>query len=210
MPSAKFLKSAVLPKDFPPDRGVEIAIAGRSNAGKSSLINLLTNHRIAKVSGTPGKTRLLNFFEINGKYTLVDMPGYGYAARAAGEMEEWQRMIETYLMTRDSLRGLVLVMDSRRDWTDDEDLLKKFTDRLGVPMVVVLTKADKLTRNQGASAKAKVVKASGAAAVFLTSTLAKTGHTEMEDWVFQNWVKPALAELAAGPAEGSDDAGGDE
>lgn len=201
MPSAKFLKSAVLPKDFPPDRGIEIAVAGRSNAGKSSLINLLTNHRIAKVSSTPGKTRLLNFFEINGKYTMVDMPGYGYAARGGAEMADWQTMIETYLMTRNSLRGLILVMDVRREWTDDESLLKKFTDRIGIPMLVVLTKADKLTRNQAASAKAKILKASGASGVFLTSTLAKTGHIEMEDWVFQTWVKPAMAEAAAGKDE---------
>lgn len=192
MAFARFIKSAVHPKDFPPDRGVEIALAGRSNAGKSSLINLLTNHRIAKVSGTPGKTRLLNFFEINGKYTMVDMPGYGWAARSGDEMREWESMIENYLSARQALKGLLLVMDSRRSWAEEEEMLKAFAGRVGFPIAVVATKTDKLTRNEMAKAIAKLKKESGLADVFPISTLKKTGHMELEDWVFHNWVKPAL------------------
>lgn len=192
MPSAKFIKSAVLPKDFPPDKGVEIAIAGRSNAGKSSLINVITNHRIAKVSSTPGKTRLLNFFEINKKYTLVDMPGYGWAARSGDEMAEWQGMIEGYLLGRESLCGLILVMDIRREWSSDERMIKRFVNAEGIPMAIVLTKADKLTKNEVAKAKAKMQRESALQDVFVVSSLKKVGHEELEEWVFENWVKPHL------------------
>lgn len=187
---AKFIKSAVLPKDFPPDQGVEIAFAGRSNAGKSSLINLLNNHRIAKVSATPGKTRLMNFFSIDDKYVMVDMPGYGWAARSVDEMEAWQGMIEGYISGRRSLKGLLLLMDIRREWTADEELLKSFVDRLGCPLAVVLTKADKVSKSDVNLAKARVLKASGAAAVFAISTLKKQGHDELEEWYYEHWVKP--------------------
>ncbi|MBX3039969.1 MAG: ribosome biogenesis GTP-binding protein YihA/YsxC [Bdellovibrionaceae bacterium] len=193
MPSARFIKSAVHPHEYPPDRGLEIAIAGRSNAGKSSLINLMTGSRIAKVSGTPGKTRLLNFFEMNGgKYTLVDMPGYGFAARSGDEMHDWHQMVESYLASRQVLRGLLLVMDIRREWTKDEDMLKGFTDHRGLPMAVVLTKSDKLSRNEIQKAVAALKKKSSLNHVFVVSSLKKTGHVEFEEWLYENWVKPAL------------------
>lgn len=188
----KYVKSAVLPKDFPPDRGIEVAFAGRSNAGKSSLINALNNHKIAFVSGTPGKTRLLNFFEVNGKYTMVDMPGYGYAARGADEMENWQVMIEDYLAGRQSLRGLLLVMDSRREWTADEEMLKKFADQHGFGFAVALTKIDKLTRTELSKVSGALKKKSGVNDIFLVSALKKQGHEELEEWIYLNWVKPNL------------------
>jgi GTP-binding protein len=190
MPVAKFIKSAVWEEDFPPEAQVEIALAGRSNAGKSSLINTLTNHRIAKVSSTPGKTRLLNFFEIDGgKYNIVDMPGYGYASRSKSEVTEWQQMIEEYMMYRKSLRGLLLVMDVRRDWTDEEEMLKAFAQSYDFGFAVVATKVDQLTKQQLSLALAKLKKAAQTNDVFPCSSLKKTGLKELEEWYFQNWVR---------------------
>ncbi|ASD64685.1 ribosome biogenesis GTP-binding protein YsxC [Bdellovibrio bacteriovorus] len=185
----QFIKSAVLEKDFPVHKKAEVAIAGRSNAGKSSFINALTKNKIAKVSSTPGKTRLLNFFELDQSYVMVDMPGYGFAARSGDEMREWHRMIETYLMNREQLRGLLLVMDIRRSWTEDEELLKEFSERRGFPLAVVLTKADKMSRSQMLQAVAKVKKASGLSAVFGVSSLKKEGQDAVEDYIYENWVK---------------------
>ncbi|UOE99726.1 ribosome biogenesis GTP-binding protein YihA/YsxC [Bdellovibrio reynosensis] len=186
----QFIKSAVLAKDYPVHKKAEIAIAGRSNAGKSSFINsLCTKVKIAKVSSTPGKTRLLNFFDMDDSYVLVDMPGYGFAARSVDEIAEWNQMIETYLMARENLAGLILVMDIRRDWTPEEELLKKFSEERGFPLAVVLTKADKMSRSQMLQAVAKVKKTSGLSAVFPVSALKKTGQNEVEDYVYENWVK---------------------
>src|SRR6478752_6525097 len=130
----QFIKSAVLPKDYPIHKMAEVAIAGRSNAGKSSFINALTRNKVAKVSSTPGKTTLLNFFNMEDSYVLVDMPGYGFAARSNDEISQWHQMIEAYLMSRENLVGLVVIMDIRRDWTADEELLKKFSDERGFPL----------------------------------------------------------------------------
>jgi GTP-binding protein len=185
----KFMKSAVLAKDYPESNKPEIAIAGRSNAGKSSFINALTNNKVAKVSSTPGKTRLLNFFSMGDTYTMVDMPGYGFAARSDGEQREWHKMIETYLTTREQVHGLVLVIDIRREWSKDEDLLKRFSDEKGFPIALVLTKADKLSRNQMIQAVAKMKKDSGVSAVFATSSLKKEGQDEIEDYIYDNWIK---------------------
>jgi GTP-binding protein len=187
--SIKFIKSAVLDKDYPVHKKVEVAIAGRSNAGKSSFINALSREKVAKVSSTPGKTRLLNFFEINDSYVLVDMPGYGFATRSGSEIMEWSQMIEIYLMTRQNLGGLLLVMDIRRDWTRDEELLKGFSDMRGFPIAVVLTKADKLTRNEKLKSVNNIRKKAKLDAVFPVSTLNKEGQDEVEQYVFDNWVK---------------------
>ncbi|MBO9667340.1 MAG: ribosome biogenesis GTP-binding protein YsxC, partial [Bdellovibrio sp.] len=172
----RFIKSAVVPKDYPEHRKAEIAIAGRSNAGKSSFINGLATNKIAKVSSTPGKTRLLNFFDMDASYVLVDMPGYGFAARSGDEMRDWHKMIETYLQSRESLKGLILVMDIRRSWSEDEELLKRFSETQGFPIAVVLTKADKMSRSQMLQAVAKMKKATGLSAVFASSALKKEGQ----------------------------------
>lgn len=186
----QFIKSAVLERDYPASRLPEVAIAGRSNAGKSSFINsLCTKIKIAKVSSTPGKTRLLNFFDVDAKYVLVDMPGYGFAARSGDEQKEWHQMIEVYLMKRENLRGLLLVMDIRRDWEEEEELLKKFSEERGFPIAVIATKADKMSRSQMLQAVAKIKKASGLSAVFPVSSLKKTGQDEIEDYYYENWVK---------------------
>ncbi|MFS4459643.1 ribosome biogenesis GTP-binding protein YihA/YsxC [Bdellovibrio sp. HCB2-146] len=185
----QFIKSAVFPTDYPEHKMYEVAIAGRSNAGKSSFINGLASNKIAKVSSTPGKTRLLNFFNMENSYVLVDMPGYGFAARSGKEMNEWEKMVETFLSSRECLKGLILVMDIRRAWTDEEELLKEFTERNGLPIAVVLTKADKMSRSQMLQAVAKIKKQTGLSAVFASSTLQKTGYDEVETHVFENWIK---------------------
>lgn len=148
MTFVKYIKSAILAKDYPKTEFSEVAFVGRSNAGKSSLINGLTNQKIAHVSGTPGKTRLLSFFNFNDEYVMVDMPGYGFAERSHKEKDEWKLMIETYLSTAEKLKCLVLVMDIRRSWDNEEKMIKEFSEHIGVPLIVVFTKMDKLSRSQ--------------------------------------------------------------
>lgn len=197
----EFLKSAVVEKDYPVNRLPEVAIAGRSNAGKSSLINTMAQRSIAMVSGTPGKTRLLNFFNFKDKFVLVDMPGYGWASRSGGEQKEWHQMIETYLLTRPQLVGLILVMDIRRDWTEDEELLKRFSDSEGFSMMIALTKADKISKNDSMNAIRKIKKESGVEAVFAVSSTKKTGHKEAEDYFYKNWVANYKKNVAAAAKE---------
>lgn len=148
MTFVKYIKSCTLAKDYPKTGQPEIAFVGRSNAGKSSLINGIANQKIAHVSGTPGKTRLLSFFNFNNDFVLVDMPGYGFAERSHEEQDDWKVMIESYLSTAEKLKALVLVMDIRRSWSEDEKMIQEFSEHIGVPLVVALTKADKLSRSQ--------------------------------------------------------------
>ncbi len=125
--SSVFLKSAVRLDQCPQEDRPEVAFLGRSNSGKSSLINALTGRKtLAKVSSTPGKTRILNFFDFGPHYRLVEMPGYGFASRGGDEQRSWQRMIEDYLGGRQSLVGLVLIMDIRREMTEDEEMLMRY------------------------------------------------------------------------------------
>lgn len=185
----KFMKSAVLPKDFPDGDVVEVGIIGRSNAGKSTLINLLAQQKISKVSSTPGKTRLLNFFEVDGgRFRLVDMPGYGFAARGDEELEQWQKMIEAYLLSRRQLVGLVLVMDSRRKWRAEEEMLKKLANNEDLGFCVVLTKIDKLNRQEVKDALQNTQKQSRIEDVYAVSSLKKVGHKEVEEFIYKNWV----------------------
>jgi GTP-binding protein len=192
-PSAKYLASAWLPSNYPPADRPEVAMAGRSNAGKSSFLNALFGQKLAKVSGTPGKTRSLNFFDYGPHYRWVDMPGYGFAARGKQEKEAWSKAIETYLDQRSTLCGLVLIMDVRREWTAEEDLLIQWCGHYDKPALVVLSKADKLSRSQGMNRKAQVGRQSGVP-VFLISSLKKTGLEEAERYIFENWVQNRLQE----------------
>ena len=188
----KFLKSALLPQDYPDQKRPEVALAGRSNSGKSSFLNAISNSKVAMVSSTPGKTRLLNFFDFGQHYRIVDMPGYGFASRSIKEMEEWTQAIETYISERENLAGLVLLMDIRRDWTRDENLLVDFLSRADRPCLVVLTKADQVKRGQYKQICAAVERASGLAPVMVCSAKDKLGVKEVEDFVFKHWVRPAL------------------
>ena len=123
----------------------EIAFAGRSNVGKSSLLNSLVRRKaFARVSRTPGRTREINFFEVNGQFVLVDLPGYGYAQISKTRRAEWRPLIEGYLRRSPMLRGVVLLLDIRRDPSDDDLQMLEFLGEVGTPTVVVITKADKL------------------------------------------------------------------
>ncbi len=147
--ACQFVGSFYRYDQLPKDRKPQIAFAGRSNVGKSSLLNKITGQRkLAKVSGTPGKTRSINMFLINDEFYFVDLPGYGYARVSKTERESWGKMIATYLDKSPSLAGLVLLIDCRREVTpEDADLIAWMTER-GLPCLPVLTKADKLTRDK--------------------------------------------------------------
>jgi GTP-binding protein len=147
--SAEFIKSAAKSSDYPPARLPEIVFAGRSNVGKSSLINILVNRkRLAKTSSTPGRTQLINFFEINAELVFVDIPGFGYAKVPEAIRRSWAPMIETYLATRRTLKGLVLIMDSRRTPGAEEMALVDWLNRHQIAGVLALTKIDKLSRSR--------------------------------------------------------------
>ncbi|MFU8770633.1 MAG: ribosome biogenesis GTP-binding protein YihA/YsxC [Desulfotignum sp.] len=145
----QFVKSAVKPDQYPDYDYAEIAFAGRSNVGKSSMINTLIQRKdMVKTSSRPGCTQLINFFLLNDTLSLVDLPGYGYAKVSKKVRAAWQPMVETYLAGRSNLLGLVLILDIRRDPRQEEfDLARWLTDH-AMPYLVVLTKADKLSKNQ--------------------------------------------------------------
>lgn len=147
--SAEFVKSAVKPSQYPPPVLPEIAFSGRSNVGKSSLINTLLNRkRLVKTSSTPGRTRLINFFVINNIISFVDLPGYGYAKVPVSVKKSWGPMIETYLLTRETLKGVVLIMDIRRIPGIEELKFIDWLSRFGIPPILILTKTDKLSKTK--------------------------------------------------------------
>src|SRR6187551_835039 len=150
-PRAAFLTSAAAPKDFPPPSLPELAVVGRSNVGKSSLINALVGQDgLARTSRTPGRTQLINWFSVAAQppFLLVDLPGYGYAKVPAGMKDSWKPLIEDYLANRRTLAGVLLLIDIRRGAEDEElDFVPWLTQRK-VPIVVALTKADKLAKNK--------------------------------------------------------------
>lgn len=159
---ARFVISAAESKQFPPDGLPEIAVVGRSNVGKSSLINALTGQDgLARTSRTPGRTRLVNWFEINGKFHLVDLPGYGYAEVSREMRESWQPLIEAFLSQRTALAGVLLLIDVRRGVQDDELDFVPWLEARNVPIVVALTKADKLAKNKRMLEVTKAKKALG-------------------------------------------------
>ena len=185
----QFMTSAAGPEGYIESELPEIALAGRSNAGKSSFLNALAGKSVAKASQVPGKTRLLNFFAAGENYVFVDMPGYGFAARAGSEMRSWQHLVEVYLEERPQLAGLVLFCDIRREWSKDEDLVLDFLRHRHKPVVIVLTKADKLSRGQVEKRIATTKRASRCEEVFAVSSTARTGVSAVEDFIFNRWVK---------------------
>jgi len=146
---SEFITSAVKREQYPLDNRIEVAFVGRSNVGKSSIINSLTNRKkLAKVSGTPGKTRLVNFFLINNDFYLVDLPGYGYAKVSKSEKDSWGKTVEMYLTNREQLKRVVLLVDSRHKPTGDDIMMNEWFKHFGYNVVVVATKSDKLTKNE--------------------------------------------------------------
>jgi GTP-binding protein len=147
--SARFVKSAKQANDFPKDRKPEIAFCGRSNSGKSSLLNALTNSQgLARTSSSPGRTQLINFFLVDGQTYYVDLPGYGYAKVPKGIRDTWGEMIESYLRNREPLKLAIMLVDSRIPPTDSDQTMKEWLDHFGIPNLVVLTKSDKISRNE--------------------------------------------------------------
>lgn len=142
---ATFHISAAKVDQCPPDEGFEVAFAGRSNAGKSSALNTLTHASLARTSKTPGRTQLLNFFRLDDQRRLVDLPGYGYAKVPIPLKLHWQKHLEAYLSSRECLSGLILMMDIRHPLTDFDRLMLDWSVNSGMPMHILLTKADKLT-----------------------------------------------------------------
>jgi len=146
---AEFMTSAAKPQQYPPAGVKEIAFAGRSNVGKSSLINLLVGRRaLAKVSSSPGKTRTINFFNINDEFRIVDLPGYGFAKVSKAEQESWGRMMETYLSKREDLVSVILLVDSRHEPTAQDVQMYEWLQYYGLSGIVAATKTDKISRNE--------------------------------------------------------------
>jgi GTP-binding protein len=147
--SSQFIKSAVLPSQYPDAELPEIAFAGRSNVGKSSLINTLLNRRrLVRTSGRPGRTQLINFFMINQAFNFVDLPGYGYARVPQAIKKTWGPMIESYLLERSTLKGVVVILDIRRQPDEKDRQLIAWLNHIQRPLIVVLTKADKYKRGR--------------------------------------------------------------
>ena len=147
--NAEILLSAANKSHYPQDDIPEIALAGRSNVGKSSFINTLLNRKnLARTSGKPGKTQLLNFFNIDDKLRFVDVPGYGYAKVSKTERVKWGRMIEEYLTTRENLRAVVSLVDFRHEPSADDVQMYEFLKYYNIPVILVATKADKIPRGK--------------------------------------------------------------
>ncbi len=147
--NARFLKSMKAKADYPSLDMPEIAICGKSNVGKSSLVNYLTNHsKLAKISSNPGKTRLVNFFVLNEEFLLVDLPGYGFARVSKDEQKSWSAMIEGYLSHSKQLRALMILLDIRHNPTADDKLMFEWAAHFGVSVIIVATKADKIAKTR--------------------------------------------------------------
>ena len=179
-PEARFIKSANAPPQFVPDAGAEVAFAGRSNAGKSSAINIIVNRRqFARTSKTPGRTRLVNFFHLDDDQRLVDLPGYGFAKVATSMRHHWADLMAEYFETRQSLKGMFLIVDIRRQVTEFDQQMLAFADAVGLPTHVLLTKADKLKRGKAATAELEVRRdLKNVATVQQFSALTRAGEDE--------------------------------
>jgi len=181
--SAEFIKSATKPSEYPEGNFLEVAMAGKSNVGKSSLINTLLNRKnLAKTSSSPGRTQTINFYRVNGKISLVDLPGYGYARVPLSIRETWKAMVESYLQTRREIRLVVLILDARRGVTPDDLALLDWLDYHGLPCTVVLTKADKLSQIERARQKktlGQIPLLAGKTFLFFSAT---TGEGKQEVW----------------------------
>lgn len=202
---AAFLQSASNLGNAPSDTGSEVAFAGRSNAGKSSAINTLTaNRKLARTSRTPGRTQLINFFSLSDSQRLVDLPGYGYAKVPLKMKQEWNRHMANYLQKRQSLRGLILLMDIRHPLTDADEQMIGWAATAQMPIHALLTKADKLKRGP---AKATLLSVQGRlsefgdlASVQLFSSLKGDGlpalRTKLKTWLTDDSVfdEPSLPE----------------
>ena len=190
--AARFLGAAATPRGGPPPGLPEVAIAGRSNVGKSALINCLTGRRgLARASATPGRTRQLNFFLVNERFVLVDLPGYGFAVGPERERRGWKPLVETYLRERATLGGVLIVVDARRGLEGEEEDLLEFLAHVGRPAAVVATKLDKLARNPARAALARIADQTPTGIVVIGFS-AHTGEGRDEVWrVLRAWIDGA-------------------
>jgi GTP-binding protein len=192
VPTAVFLKSAASPADLPPDRGREVAFVGRSNSGKSTAVNLITGaHKLARVSKTPGRTQLLNFFAVGDDRRLVDLPGYGFARVSPETQARWRKALEAYLTQRSSLAGLVVTMDIRRGVTHLDEQLLRWLEPRQIPVAVLLTKADKLSRGAAMAQERAVGRELGPRVKLVRfSALTGEGVSQAQAWI-QDWLGEA-------------------
>ena len=184
---AELLATAFLPDQFPEETVPEIAFLGRSNVGKSTLLNALMGRKLAHVSGTPGKTSSINFFEIGQAipFRLVDLPGYGFASIAQKERARWQRLIESYLVNRESLLLSIQLIDFRHGLLENDRHLQDWTNRLGLPVQIAFTKVDKISRGKRKSMMATYRKAGffSLAEPLLVSGVDRTGVEELRSFI---------------------------
>jgi GTP-binding protein len=181
--SAEFVKSATKPSEYPLENFPEVAIAGKSNVGKSSLINALVNRKnLAKTSSSPGRTQVINFFRVNGRLSLVDLPGYGYAKVPLEIRKTWKPMVESYLQTRREIRLVILILDARRGASADDLALLDWLDYHSIPSLIVLTKADKLSQIERARQKKALAESPLLSGKTLSFFSAVTGEGKDELW----------------------------
>jgi GTP-binding protein len=190
--SAKFMTSAAKPQQFPDDGKPQVAFAGRSNVGKSSLINAVLNRKsLVKTSATPGKTQLINFFLINEKFYCVDLPGYGYAKAPRSVVDSWAPMIEGYIRESPQIAVVIVLLDIRREPDARDERLVEWLAHYGVPALYVLTKADKLKRGETARALQSITKKLGLAEPpLLTSVLTGQGIVELKAEIVRRLKDP--------------------
>ena len=203
---AVFTQSAPSIRECPPEEGVEVAFAGRSNAGKSSAINTLTNNgKLARTSKTPGRTQLINFFDLSTSQRLVDLPGYGYAKVSRDMKEQWQRYLSEYLHSRKCLAGLVLLMDIRHPLQEFDTTMLNWAAEVEMPVHILLTKADKLSRGNAGSVLLDVkkeMKAAGLSDLVSAQTFSALKNTGVDTLKIklQEWLSlEPTATLAAKP-----------
>lgn len=181
--AAEFIKSATKPANYPPPELAEIAFAGRSNVGKSSLINVLVNRRnLVRTSSTPGRTQLINFFNINDSFSLVDLPGYGFAKVPLAVKKAWGPMLRTYLEIRETLKGVVFILDIRRIPREEDVQLLDWLEEFGVPTIPVITKIDKLNRSQRDKHIRQIAEATGLPRDAFSLFSAQTREGKDEIW----------------------------
>jgi GTP-binding protein len=190
MSAATFDKSAAKPRDFPPDAGREVAFVGRSNSGKSTALNLLTGTRkLARVSKTPGRTQLVNFFTVAPERRLVDLPGYGFARVAPETQAQWRNLLETYLGERRSLTALIVTVDIRRGITRLDEQLLRWLEPRSLNLGILLTKADKLSRSAALLREREVRTALPASArVVRFSAIDRQGVETAKSWLAE-WLE---------------------
>jgi GTP-binding protein len=191
-PDVRFMLGAWQPGQFPDDSGAEVALVGRSNSGKSSALNTLMGRKgLARISKTPGLTQQINFFEIVPGERLVDLPGYGFAKVPARIQEHWRELMTRYFEQRQSLAGIMVIMDARRPLRDLDWQMLEWAEASGIPAHLVLTKADKLSRDEGLRTLRKVrTDAPSHATAQLFSSIDRTGLVEARAWLDARLKEP--------------------